>query len=183
MHMHTAPQVGFYNELLSFGYNVWACDADAVFVNDPRSMMREEPWSKADVAIATDCIDVPGDNSYPLLHCDFNTGLVYMRSRPEVIEFTDRWRETIANAKETRIRDQVPRRARSRCPEPVPVHGRCTWPVKADQVPRRARPRCPLRSGLPAPAPGAGAGAGAGTGRATHPTPTRQHRGYLPGRR
>jgi hypothetical protein len=50
---------------------------------------------------------VPSDNRYPLLHCDFNTGLVYMRSRPEVIEFTERWRETIANAKETRIRDQA----------------------------------------------------------------------------
>ena len=100
-------KVGFYNELLSFGYNVWACDADAVFVNDPRAMMREHPWDQADIAIATDCIDVPSDNRYPLLHCDFNTGLVYMRSRPEVIEFTERWRETIANAKETRIRDQA----------------------------------------------------------------------------
>jgi len=100
-------KVGFYNELLSFGYNVWACDADAVFANDPRAMMMEQPWNLADITIATDCIDVPGDNRYPLLHCDFNTGLVYMRARPEVIEFTDRWRETIANAKETRIRDQA----------------------------------------------------------------------------
>ena len=33
--------MGFYHELLSFGFNVWACDADAVFVNDPRPMMRQ----------------------------------------------------------------------------------------------------------------------------------------------
>jgi hypothetical protein len=62
---------------------VWACDADAVFMNDPRPMMRERPWTEADVAIATDCIDLPSDARYPLLHCDFNTGLVYLRSRPK----------------------------------------------------------------------------------------------------
>ena len=127
-------KVGFYRELLSFGYNVWACDADAVFMNDPRAMMRSQPWcvqiaiaiaircsssysghraytlfrrALADVAIATDCIDIPSDQRYPLLHCDFNTGLVYMRSNEQTIEFTERWRETIANAKETRIRDQA----------------------------------------------------------------------------
>ena len=49
-------KVGFYRELLSFGYNVWACDADAVFMNDPRSTMREKPWDLADIAIATDCM-------------------------------------------------------------------------------------------------------------------------------
>ena len=82
-------QVGFYRELLTFGFNVWACDADAVFFNDPRAMMRQPPWSQADIAVATDCIDVEGDNRYPLTHCDYNTGLVYMRSRPAVIEFTE----------------------------------------------------------------------------------------------
>merc|ERR1719240_765944 len=70
-------------------------------------MMREHPWALADVAIATDCSDVPGDTRYTLLHCDFNTGMVYLRSRPAVIEFTERWRETVANAKEKRIRDQA----------------------------------------------------------------------------
>ena len=64
--------------------------------------MREANYAKADVAIATDCIDIPGDNRSPLLHCDFNTGLVYLRARPEVIDFSLLWRETIANAKETR---------------------------------------------------------------------------------
>ena len=99
--------MGFYRELLSFGYNVWACDADAVFANDPRPMMREHPWTLADVTVATDCIDVPGDSRYTLLHCDFNTGMVYLRSNPQVIEFVERWRETVANAKEKRIRDQA----------------------------------------------------------------------------
>ena len=114
-------KVGFYRELLSFGYNVWACDADAVFLNDPRSMMRQKPWDEADVAIATDCIDVPGDNRYPLLHCDFNTGLVFMRSRPAVIEFTERWRETIAQAKETRIRDQAAFNMMTKIRRPEPL--------------------------------------------------------------
>ena len=140
-------KVGFYRELLSFGFNVWACDADAVFMNDPRPMMRERPWTEADVAIATDCIDLPSDARYPLLHCDFNTGLVYLRSRPkargaapasasardpapdracsprepararadlapisrrsradlaQVLDFVERWRDTVANAKEAR---------------------------------------------------------------------------------
>ena len=94
-------KVGFYRELLSFGFNVWACDADAIFMNDPRPLMRQGAWAHADVAIATDCIDLPSDARYPLLHCDFNTGLVYLRARPEVIDFSLLWRETIANAKET----------------------------------------------------------------------------------
>ena len=78
-------KVGFYRELLSFGFNVWACDADAVFMNDPRPMMREGAWAQADVAIATDCIDLPSDANYPLLHCDFNTGLVFMRGASEAV--------------------------------------------------------------------------------------------------
>ncbi len=100
-------KVGFYGQLLSWGYNVWACDADAVFAGDPRSLLGAEPWSDADIAVATDCIDVPADSRSPLLHCDFNTGMVFLRSRPAVIAFTERWRETIASAKETRIRDQA----------------------------------------------------------------------------
>jgi len=119
-------KVGFYRELLSFGFNVWACDADAVFINDPRAMMREHPWSLADIAIATDCIDIPSDNRYPLTHCDYNTGLVYMRSRPEVLDFTERWRETVANAKEKRIRDQAAFNmlTKVRRPEPYKVDGK-----------------------------------------------------------
>ena len=115
-------KVGFYRELLSFGYNVWACDADAVFANDPRAMMRSQPWAHADVAIATDCIDVPGDNRYALLHCDFNTGMVYLRSRPAVIEFTERWRETVANAKEKRIRDQAAFNMMTKVRRPEQLH-------------------------------------------------------------
>jgi len=119
-------KVGFYRELLSFGYNVWACDADAVFVNDPRAMMREASWKLADVTVATDCIDVPGDERYTLLHCDFNTGMVFLRARPAVIEFVERWRETVANAKEKRIRDQAAfnMMTKLRRPEPLRVEGR-----------------------------------------------------------
>ena len=90
-------------------------------MNDPRAMMREHPWSLADVAIATDCIDIPSDTRYPLLHCDFNTGLVYMRARPEVVEFTERWRETIATAKEARIRDQAAFNMMTKLKRPEPL--------------------------------------------------------------
>ena len=100
-------KVGFYRELLSYGFNVWACDADAVLVGDPRPLMRLPEWKDAHVAAATDCIDIPLDNRSPLLHCDLNTGLVFMRSTAEVLDFVARWRETIASAKELRIRDQA----------------------------------------------------------------------------
>ena len=86
---------------------MWACDADAVFVSDPRPMMAQLPWTHADIAIATDCIAIPQDAHYPLTHCDFNTGMVFMRALPHVIEFAEAWRESIANAKEARIRDQA----------------------------------------------------------------------------
>ena len=88
-------------------YNVWACDADAIFIADPRPMMRQPEWRDALIAAATDCIDVRLDGRYPMLNCDLNTGLVYMRANPTTIAFTARWRETIASAKEVRIRDQA----------------------------------------------------------------------------
>merc|ERR1719399_1216126 len=89
-------------------------------------MMRESPWTHADIAIATDCIDVPGDTRYPMMHCDFNTGLVYLRSRPAVIEFAERWRETIATAKEARIRDQAAFNMMTKLkrPEPLTIDGK-----------------------------------------------------------
>jgi hypothetical protein len=103
---HTTPlprplvQVGFYRELLSSGFNVLACDADAIIMADPRPFLRTHPWTLADMAVATDCIDVPGDAQRALLHCDFNTGLVYMRGNEAVLNFTEAWREKVANAKE-----------------------------------------------------------------------------------
>ena len=54
-------QVGFYRELLEQGFNVFACDADAIFMGDPRPLMHQPPWSHADMAVATDCIDVAAD--------------------------------------------------------------------------------------------------------------------------
>ena len=57
--------------------------------------------------MATDCIDLPSDARSPLLHCDFNTGLVFLRSSPAVLGFTERWKETVASAREKRIRDQA----------------------------------------------------------------------------
>jgi len=104
---HPLVQVGFYRELLSSGFNVLACDADAIFMADPRPFLRTHPWTLADMAVATDCIDVPGDAQRALLHCDFNTGLVYMRGNEAVLNFTEAWREKVANAKEERIRDQA----------------------------------------------------------------------------
>ena len=96
------------------GFNVFACDADAIFMNDPRPLMKQTPWTHAEVAIATDCIDLPGDAARPLLHCDFNTGLVFMRGASEaVLSFVEAWREKVANAKEARIRDQVGERERA----------------------------------------------------------------------
>ena len=100
-------KVGFYHELLSFGFNVWACDADAIFLSDPRPLMRQGAWAHADVAVATDCIDLPSDARSPLLHCDFNTGLVFLRSSAAGLAFTERWKETVASAREKRIRDQA----------------------------------------------------------------------------
>ena len=100
-------KVGYYRELLSYGYNVWACDADALFISDPRPLMRLPEWRDALVAAATDCIDLRRDAQYPMMNCDLNTGLVYMRAHPTTLEFTARWRETIASAKEVRIRDQA----------------------------------------------------------------------------
>ena len=57
--------------------------------------------------MATDCIDLPSDARAPLLHCDFNTGLVFLRNSPAVLGFTERWKETVASAREKRIRDQA----------------------------------------------------------------------------
>ena len=100
-------KVGFYRELLKFGYNVWACDADAVLVGDPRPLMREPEWRDAHVAAATDCIDIPLDNRLPAAalrpqHGPGLHALVAGRHR-----LCARWRETIASAKELRIRDQA----------------------------------------------------------------------------
>ncbi|KAL1508010.1 hypothetical protein AB1Y20_007608 [Prymnesium parvum] len=105
--MMSVLKVGFYYTLLKRGLNVWACDADALFMSDPRPLMRTYPWTEADLAVATDCIDLPADKQSPLLHCDFNTGLVFLRASAAVLEFAEQWREKIANAKEARIRDQA----------------------------------------------------------------------------
>ena len=56
-----AMKVQFYSNILRLGFNVWACDADAIFVTDPRPMMQTAPWTHADIAIAPDCIAIPED--------------------------------------------------------------------------------------------------------------------------
>ena len=43
----------------------------------------------------TDCIDLEGDQKGGCWHVDHNTGLVYMRSRPVVLEFTAAWKKKI----------------------------------------------------------------------------------------
>ena len=36
-----------HRELLTLGFNVFACDADAIFMNDPRPLMKQTPWTHA----------------------------------------------------------------------------------------------------------------------------------------
>jgi len=81
-------KVGFYRELLSFGYNVWACDADAVFMHDPRPLMATE---------------------------------VHSPSSSWLVRFAELWRETVANAKEHRIRDQAAFNMLTKVRPPTPL--------------------------------------------------------------
>ena len=61
-----------------------------------------------------------------LLHCDFNTGLVYLRSSNTTLAFAERWKETVASAREKRIRDQAAfnMMTKLRRPEPLRVDGK-----------------------------------------------------------
>ena len=60
-----------------------------------------------DVLTTTDCIDVDGDVRNGCWHVDHNTGLVFMRSRPKVLEFTAAWKQKIETTRDIMIRDQA----------------------------------------------------------------------------
>ena len=92
-----ALKVAFYTRILKMGFNVWACDADTGWMGNPRAFVNEYPMQHVDMLTTTDCIDVEGDERGGCWHVDHNTGLVYMRSRPVVIEFTLAWKAKIQN--------------------------------------------------------------------------------------
>jgi len=50
----------------------------------PAPFVNEYPMQYVDILTTTDCIDVEGDTRGGCWHVDHNTGLVYMRARPEV---------------------------------------------------------------------------------------------------
>ena len=77
-------QVQFYTNILTLGFNVWACDADTAWMAHPAPFVNEYPMQYVDILTTTDCIDVEGDTRGGCWHVDHNTGLVYMRARPEV---------------------------------------------------------------------------------------------------
>ena len=60
-----------------------------------------------DMLTTTDCIDLKGDQAGGCWHVDHNTGLVYMRSRPIVLEFTAAWKRKIETTRDIMIRDQA----------------------------------------------------------------------------
>ena len=57
-----------------------------------------------DMLTTTDCIDLKGDQAGGCWHVDHNTGLVYMRSRPIVLEFTAAWKRKIETTRDIMIR-------------------------------------------------------------------------------
>lgn len=79
-----ALKVQFYTNILKLGFNVWACDADTAWMAHPAPFVNEYPMQYVDILTTTDCIDVEGDTRGGCWHVDHNTGLVYMRARPEV---------------------------------------------------------------------------------------------------
>jgi hypothetical protein len=60
-----------------------------------------------DMLTTTDCIDLKGDQAGGCWHVDHNTGLVFMRSRPIVLEFTAAWKKKIETTRDVMIRDQA----------------------------------------------------------------------------
>ncbi len=102
-----ALKVSFYINILMLGYNVWACDADTAWMQHPGVFVNEYPMQHADILTTTDCIDVEGDVRNGCWHVDHNTGLVYMRSRPAVIEFANAWKEKVQSTRDIMIRDQA----------------------------------------------------------------------------
>ena len=102
-----ALKVAFYTRILTMGFNIWACDADTGWMGDPTPFIQENPMQHVDMLTTTDCIDLKGDQAGGCWHVDHNTGLVFMRSRPIVLEFTAAWKKKIETTRDVMIRDQV----------------------------------------------------------------------------
>lgn len=102
-----ALKVAFYTRILTMGFNIWACDADTGWMGDPTPFIQEYPMQHVDMLTTTDCIDLKGDQAGGCWHVDHNTGLVYMRSRPIVLEFTAAWKRKIETTRDIMIRDQA----------------------------------------------------------------------------
>jgi hypothetical protein len=100
-------KVAFYTRILKMGFNLWACDADTGWMGDPTQFVNEYPMQHVDMLTTTDCIDVEGDQKGGCWHVDHNTGLVYMRSRPIVIEFTLAWKAKVETTRDIMVRDQA----------------------------------------------------------------------------
>eukprot|EP00908_Phaeocystis_cordata_P010200 Transcript_21042.p1 GENE.Transcript_21042~~Transcript_21042.p1 ORF type:complete len:807 (+),score=158.02 Transcript_21042:127-2421(+) len=102
-----ALKVAFYTRILTMGFNIWACDADTGWMGDPSVFIQEYPMQHVDMLTTTDCIDLEGDQKGGCWHVDHNTGLVYMRSRPAVLEFTAAWKKKIETTRDIMVRDQA----------------------------------------------------------------------------
>ena len=102
-----ALKVNFYTRILTMGFNIWACDADTGWMGDPTPFIQENPMQHVDMLTTTDCIDLKGDQAGGCWHVDHNTGLVFMRSRPIVLEFTAAWKKKIETTRDVMIRDQA----------------------------------------------------------------------------
>ena len=124
-----AMKVQFYSNILRLGFNVWACDADTAWMAHPAPSAREAPcgggaqrhscrreqapfvneypMQYVDILTTTDCIDVEGDTKGGCWHVDHNTGLVYMRARQGVLDFTAAWKQKIETTRDVMIRDQA----------------------------------------------------------------------------
>ena len=102
-----ALKVEFYKRILNMGFNLWACDADTGWMGNPAPFVNEYPMQHVDMMTTTDCIDVEGDTKGGCWHVDHNTGLVYMRARPIVIEFLTAWKLKVQTTRDIMIRDQA----------------------------------------------------------------------------
>jgi len=102
-----ALKVAFYTRIIKMGFNVWACDADTGWMGNPHSFVNEYPMQHVDMFTTTDCIDVEGDTHGGCWHVDHNTGLVYMRSRPAVLDFLAAWKLKIETTRDIMVRDQA----------------------------------------------------------------------------
>ena len=99
-----ALKVAFYTRILKMGFNLWACDADTGWMGDPTPFVNQYPMQYVDMLTTTDCIDLAGDQHGGCWHVDHNTGLVYMRSRPIVLEFLAAWKKKIETTRDIMVR-------------------------------------------------------------------------------